>query len=424
MGTRKTNARRRGRRRSRSSSSMHDHVQGRRRTMMTANDRDNEKSETPERTREQPEERNTSRFLQRSSTTAAPTVTVPKPTLAPTHTFAPTSSPPTFAPTTTWKPTTMPVKYSKFASPLPDVPDFIPRDCATSDYPRLIHDAETWQHLQDLYYEDSFYPRRKKTTTTGFKYDIVVRDHSFRGRGVYANEEIPADVRVYGHGHAATFHTPYEWIAFLRRVEQHHLLCDLLLWGYVSKGTGEVSLAMDAGSYVNHGSSNPLREENNLDTNCFSTRRIHKGEELLQNYTDFIGYHELDWFDHIRDVAWNEGEVSDIVATEAYNVMGAPKQHDATGSYSQHQSSKLRKTGGNHHDLDEVTTAFYQHIAMIKVIQGPLILMFLLCAYLIRKKATIAHSLRNSKSIYPFFSRKNTQSQSNPKSKIQQYPRR
>jgi len=370
---------------------------------MTVNDRDNGKSETPERTQEQPEERDR-RFLQRSITTAAPTVAVsqptvavPKPTLAPTHTFAPTSGTPTFAPTTTWKPTTMPVKYSKFASPLPDVPDFIPRDCATSQYPRLIHDDKTWQHLQDLYYEDSFYPRSKKATTTGFRYDIVVRDHGFRGRGVYANEEIPANVKVYyDHGHLATFHTPYEWLAFLRRIEQHHLLCDMLLWSCVTKGDGVVSLALDAGSYVNHGSSNALREENNLNKNCVSTRIIHKGEELLQNYTAFLGYHELDWFDHIRDVAWKEeGGGTDIVSTEAYNVMGAPTKQDATGSYSQQQSSKLRKTGGDHHLVD-MTNLFYQHIAMIKVVQGPLVLLFLLCSYLIRKKAKIAHSLRTT----------------------------
>ena len=116
----------------------------------------------------------------------------------------------------------------------------------------------------------------------------------------------------------------------------------------------------------------------------------------MQNYTAFIGYHELDWFDHIRDVAWKEkGGGTDIKSTEAYNVMGAPTKQDATGSYSQQQSSKLRKTGGDHHLVD-MTNLFYQHAAMIKVVQGPLVLLFLLCSYLIRKKAKIVHSLRTT----------------------------
>ena len=303
-------------------------------------------------------------------------------------------------------------------SPLPDLPDFLPRDCATSQYPRLIHGEDTWLHLQDLYYEDSLYPRSK--TTTGFRYAVVVHDEGFRGRSVYAAEDIPADVEVWNPRHSAIFHTPYEWIAFLRRIDQHDLICDVLLWAYVEKGKGVVSLALDAASYTNHG-GDPAKgetDENNLTAECYSTRQIHKGEELLENYSEFIGYHEVEWFDHIRGVAWQEPGVTEgvlVTDTTTYNVIGAPKPDATTGSYSQQRTAQLRTgstTGGSHHQKDEATTTqFYQQLAsyydntttapdphgrMLTVV-SPLVVLLVLCAYLLRHKGVFPWQRKDRK---------------------------
>merc|ERR1711865_655022 len=81
----------------------------------------------------------------------------------------------------------------------------------------------------------------------------------------------------------------------------------------------------------------------NLDSDCYALRDIQLGEEMLENYSHFIGFHELVWFDRIRGNAWKEPELQhkkgmngDLLAksSETYNIFGAPKK-GWDGSYSQ-----------------------------------------------------------------------------------------
>jgi len=228
----------------------------------------------------------------------------------------------------------------------------LPQDCATSNYPRLIHDEATWKFIQDTYYEtvsgprheyDADYTRRYKSIDTirsGFNVDIDVKDDGFRGRSIYAAEFIPKGTQVWKSFHLARFETPKELTLFLSRLNRYDLQCDSLLWAYVEKNQGSVSLALDEGSFVNHGESDAVV---NLDSDCYALRDIQVGEEMLENYSHFIGFHELVWFDRIRGNAWKEPELQhkegmngDLLAksSDTYNIFGAPKK-GWDGSYSQ-----------------------------------------------------------------------------------------
>lgn len=109
----------------------------------------------------------------------------------------------------------------------------------------------------------------------------------------------------------------------------HDLQCDALLWAYVEKQEGYVSLALDEGSFVNHGETEDVI---NLDSDCYALRDIKVGEELLENYTEFIGFNELKWFDEIRGKAWQEPMINrsnEVLAktTSQYNKFGAAKMN-------------------------------------------------------------------------------------------------
>mmetsp|Transcript_32967 Transcript_32967/g.37791 ORF Transcript_32967/g.37791 Transcript_32967/m.37791 type:complete len:356 (+) Transcript_32967:51-1118(+) len=256
--------------------------------------------------------------------------------------------------------------------PFMDDTSLLPQDCATSNYPRLIHDEATWKFIQDTYYEtvsgprhewDADYTQRYKsihTPRSGFTISdvaIEVKDDGFRGRSVYAGQFIPKGTGVWKSFHLARFETPDELTLFLSKLKRYDLQCDSLLWAYVEKGHGYVSLALDEGSFVNHGES---EEVVNLDSNCYALRDIHEGEELLENYSEFIGFHELKWFDVIRGDAWKEPEIeqkagmTDLLAksSETYNIFGAPKKR-WDGSYSQQHQSYVETTAAEYLTLEK-----------------------------------------------------------------------
>eukprot|EP00537_Pseudo-nitzschia_pungens_P005091 CAMPEP_0172369300 /NCGR_PEP_ID=MMETSP1060-20121228/31985_1 /TAXON_ID=37318 /ORGANISM="Pseudo-nitzschia pungens, Strain cf. cingulata" /LENGTH=296 /DNA_ID=CAMNT_0013094177 /DNA_START=285 /DNA_END=1175 /DNA_ORIENTATION=- len=211
----------------------------------------------------------------------------------------------------------------------------IPRDCATSNYKRAIHDALTWRHLQDVYIETvdhKDYSQRREThpSYTGFAVEVVVENEGHRGRSVYAAEPIRKGTKVWHSNHLVPFKTPRDLQSFLSKLD-HDLQCDALLWAYIEKGEGYVSLALDPGSYINHGETENVI---NLDEDCYALRDIQMGEELLENYTEFIGFGEeegVEWYNQIRGWAWQEGELGshEAESTDEYNLLGAPKVWDS-----------------------------------------------------------------------------------------------
>ena len=80
--------------------------------------------------------------------------------------------------------------------------------------------------------------------------------------------------------------------------------------------TGCVECALDEASYTNHGESPQLV---NIDTASKTIRRISAGEEILQDYNEFIasGNISLDWWDEIRSVAW--GRHRHVASTKSIN---------------------------------------------------------------------------------------------------------
>jgi len=168
--------------------------------------------------------------------------------------------------------------------------DGIPEDCATSNYPRLIHDKSTWKFLQDTYYDtvnnsNGYSYNKRLSQSSGFMVDIIVKDDGYRGRSVYANQFIKKGTKIWNSIHLVSFKTSKQLKTFLSAINNHDLQCDALLWAYVEKGEGYVSLALDDGSFVNHGESTDVI---NLDKDCVAVRDIQIGEELLENYTEFV----------------------------------------------------------------------------------------------------------------------------------------
>jgi hypothetical protein len=214
----------------------------------------------------------------------------------------------------------------------------LPNDCATSDYKRVIHDPHTWRFLQDTYIKSAnehsagkySAQRNKLPSYSGFTVAVEVKDHGPRGRSIYAAEPIAAGTKIWAPTHLVGFHTPRELYEFLGKLD-HDLQCDVLLWAYVEKGEGHVSLALDPASFTNHGEKPELI---NMDENNHATRDIQMGEELLENYTKFIGFDEdtVEWFHKMRGIAWKEGgPPGRSHSTTEYNLLGAPKLWDATG---------------------------------------------------------------------------------------------
>lgn len=205
----------------------------------------------------------------------------------------------------------------------------VPLDCGNSGYERNIHDPTIWRHLQTVYIDtidDPKYAQEWETfpSYSGFKVAIDVKV-GHRGRGVYAAERIKKGTLVWNEVHTATFLNAQELQDFLRPLD-YDLQCDVLLWAYVEKETNDVTLALDPASFMNHGEG---QEDNNLDVNCAAIRDIEIGEELLQDYSSFIGFSDnarVEWFYRIRGIAWKEhGAPERSHSTEEYNLLGAPK---------------------------------------------------------------------------------------------------
>jgi hypothetical protein len=226
----------------------------------------------------------------------------------------------------------------------------IPRDCATSGYKRTIHDPATWRFLQAVYIEtvddvhSERYERKMKhiSSYSGFTVAVEVKDSGHRGRSIYAAEPIAKGTRIWKSTHLVQFHTPREMHAFLGQLD-HDLQCDALLWAYAEKGEGYVALALDPASFVNHGETADVI---NLDEDCVALRDIRVGEELLEDYSQFIGFdeEEIEWFNQIRGVAWKEKLGLGLAhSADEYNLLGAPKM--------------LRLGGGSGYDGDFIVPA-------------------------------------------------------------------
>ena len=203
----------------------------------------------------------------------------------------------------------------------------LPKDCAASNYPRLLHGEQTWRLLQRSYYEQSYARKSYHHRLTGRyqhlwysgvdDYYVQARDDGGRGRGMYAIKDIPAGTKLWFSSlewvvNDGIWRTKDEMTEFLERLP-HDLQCDVLLWSYSaapsrsgSSGSKYVECNLDEASYFNHAESPEL--VNLLPPQSTAARDIKKGEELLMDYGSFIalGKDSIPWYDDIRNLAWKD----------------------------------------------------------------------------------------------------------------------
>ena len=129
-----------------------------------------------------------------------------------------------------------------------------------------------------------------------------------RGRGVYATEEIEAGTVIWKTTHEYHFHDADSFTAFLKYLPPS-LQCDVILWAYpaVVDGLEFVIAPLDEGGYINHGDT---KEVVNVDRGITSTRTIHPGDEILQDYCDLGVHLSVEWFDELMYQAWGDEDRS------------------------------------------------------------------------------------------------------------------
>jgi hypothetical protein len=226
----------------------------------------------------------------------------------------------------------------------------IPTDCATSNYPRLIHSHETWHFLQNTYkqlcQERGLSVRSTMAQPgTGMQLPFQVRDNGPRGRTLHTLVDVPKGTRLWKSDYHATFHDEETFTAYLQRLP-HDLQCDVLLWAYPEKHHSSVGLALDEGSYMNHGENQELLT---VDIHCAALRDLKAGEEILEDYGEFIGTNEVQWFDKLRAKAWGEAKKEQQVRVgdngkveKQYVSLGVPKPIATTVSYHHHRPEPAR----------------------------------------------------------------------------------
>ena len=208
----------------------------------------------------------------------------------------------------------------------------LPSDCATSNYPRLIHDKQTWKLLQDVHYEQSegfsyhhrIHARHRylwySGTPDGF---IQARDDGDgRGRSLYAIEDIPNRTVFWytyngGQANNAEWCTREDMMEFLGLLP-HDLQCDVLLWAFAAEEGGCVECNLDEASFTNHG-ERPELVNSIFDSlgQTITSRDIRKGEELLMDYNSFImASGVLPWWNELRNTAWKEEDDDETEETK------------------------------------------------------------------------------------------------------------
>eukprot|EP00585_Thalassiosira_rotula_P010796 CAMPEP_0196136956 /NCGR_PEP_ID=MMETSP0910-20130528/5090_1 /TAXON_ID=49265 /ORGANISM="Thalassiosira rotula, Strain GSO102" /LENGTH=266 /DNA_ID=CAMNT_0041397325 /DNA_START=17 /DNA_END=814 /DNA_ORIENTATION=+ len=222
-------------------------------------------------------------------------------------------------------------------------------DCATSNYPRLIHTQETWIFLQNAYahskghnYEHRSSHNNRGGAHHGFNVDFEVRDDGPRGRSIYSTHPISKNTHVYSGSWVVKFTTPDELVAYLKLLP-HDLQCDVLLWAFPSGSNGHAYVALDEGSFVNHGETN---DSVNLDTDCRTTRDVVQGEELLEDYGHFINK-SGGWFEDIRKRAWQDKDKGSSL--KRYVSLGAPEQSGGSQIIQMQEDDDDDHIGGSMH---------------------------------------------------------------------------
>jgi len=207
--------------------------------------------------------------------------------------------------------------------------------CVASNYPRTIYAKDEWAIFQTAY--NKLRPHDAGTPgTDGFLVDYEVQDNPIRGRTIVTKEDLPPGKQFWsGDLWHVSFGQEEEFLQFLGLLPSLAYRCEILLWAYVTHG--KVSVELDAGSFFNHHDDEKVRNVSPTTAKKY----VKAGSELLMDYSSFIEYNTLPWFDRLRSNAWKEPESDGDTAgavttvyqsTNGYNLLGAPEPKHASGT--------------------------------------------------------------------------------------------
>lgn len=271
------------------------------------------------------------------------------------------------------------------------------KGCAqkASEYLATIPSYEDWKTLRQMYAKLSGEPAIRKEGMQ-IPHQVKIDPHG-RGRGVFATKHVPKGKRIWMDVQGATFKQEEDLVKYLQLLasKNHRLQCDVLLWAYPYKGKAQVDL--DVGSFINHADS---ANDINMDSYGFATRDIAPGEPILMNYTEFIEYGSVLWFDTIRNEAWKHEDQDSKVyqSTTAYNQLGAAAptlmtmMTTSTELRSGTTSSSSLKAESNW----EPSVGRTSH--EIRLMTGWLLMMPLLIFGLFKFQTSLFHSSKNERS--------------------------
>jgi len=158
------------------------------------------------------------------------------------------------------------------------------------------------------------------------------------GRGLFAVRDLHKGDMIYD-AKAATFvdfKTEESYLRFLVQL-QPKLQCDVLLWSYTSDDSIVIT-AIDENCCVNHGGKHDMNIGYTF-SGYYAKRKIKMGEEILDNYNNYMVYNSVDWFERIRSNAWGGGVVGTKGSTDKND--GAANLYLQQGTTSQALETKI-----------------------------------------------------------------------------------
>jgi len=184
---------------------------------------------------------------------------------------------------------------------------------------RPVHDEETWGIFRKTYHsvvgEDLSTIGDHLSTDNAFRFKVSARQSPGKGRGIFAEEEIPKGEILYNFSRTAQFKTGAAFRNFLDKLPDT-LACDVLMWSYVQnfpsnlRGSSNLRICtdLDPGSFCNdggHSEGNMAWEDDNkayypatntqgvkISAPLIALRNIAIDEEILCKYGQFS---EGDW---------------------------------------------------------------------------------------------------------------------------------